>query len=85
MRLAYPAIFLFLPVMLSEGETSLDVLQSDSCKEMNLRFFSRDCGIRMTERLSASPAAAEDSAKQAARDLPAELAARRSLCAFNQL
>jgi hypothetical protein len=53
----------------------VDVFQSPSCKEISLRFFSRDCGIRMTERLPASSAAAEDSAKQTASDLPADLAA----------
>jgi hypothetical protein len=67
MRFAYPAIFLFVSVMLSE--TSLDVLQSRSSKEINLRFFA---SLRMTERLSPSSAAAEDSAEQTASDLPAD-------------
>jgi len=72
----------FIPLFhVERSETSLDVLQSRSCKEINLRFFA---SLRMTERLSPSPGAAEDSAKQAARDLPPELAARRAHRALGQ-
>jgi hypothetical protein len=67
---------LMLPELISESrchiersETSLDVVQSHSCKDINLRFFA---SLRMTERLPPSSAAAEDSAKQTASDLPAD-------------
>ena len=80
----------FLSVMLSEAlqrnakhearlPTSLDVLQSRSCKEINLRFFA---SLRMTERLPPSSTAAEDSAKQAASDLPTYPIAGRTHCAI---
>jgi hypothetical protein len=69
MRVACPAI-LFIPLChIERSETSLDVLRSRSCKEINLRFFA---SLRMTERLPASPTAAEDSAEQTASDLPAD-------------
>jgi hypothetical protein len=69
MRSACPAIY-FIPLChVERSETSLDVLQSRSCKEINLRFFA---SLRMTERLPPSSAAAEDSAEQTASDLPAD-------------
>jgi hypothetical protein len=80
MRLAYPAIFLFLSVMLSEalqrnakhgGQAFQHLWMSfnRARAKKNLRFFA---SLRMTERLPPSSAAAEDSAKQAASDLPAD-------------
>jgi hypothetical protein len=80
MRVVYPAI-LFIPLYhVERSETSLDVLRSRSCKEINLRFFA---SLRMTERLPPCSAAAEDSAKQAASDLPTYPIAGRTHCAFN--
>ena len=72
MRLACPAIFLFLSVMLSEAKhlwMALIALVQRNKSEI-LRFVQND------KRLPLSSAAAEDSAKQAASDLPTEGAAR---------
>jgi hypothetical protein len=80
MRLACPAIFLFLSVMLSEAK-HLWMSFNRARKEINLRFFA---SLRMTERLPPSLAAAQDFAKQTASDLPTYPIAGRAHCAFNR-
>jgi len=73
MRLACPAIL--FPVCHVERKRNISEFSRATPLSLDQRFFSRDCGIRMTATLSAPSTAAKNSSQDSANELPADLAA----------